>query len=305
MGIVAPGVGPVTGGTSVEIAGSDLLDTAADDDFSGAVIDPVRWIVATNGAGSSAVEGGGHLTLAAGPVAGSYARIDSTVTMLDTDIEVAFSVQTDVAALVALAPVELAALRLSIDANNYAQVARKAGGAFGDRYEVAVVVGGVAIESAYQPTSELSGSLRIIRRGSTVYLYAGTTELLRRDGFPTTAAQARVSVANLTAAYAVQTAFDNFFAHTMVVLGTEPMLDAQVISEGRVLGTTPPGARVGIVDVHVATYAVPAFVIQDAFTYEDAAHFTVLAPLSGAVSLTIANDTILRNLRTGRPGFTR
>lgn len=303
--LLAPSVGPVTGGTEVEISGFSLLDTSCDDDFSGGVVDPGKWTVATNGAGSAATQSGGRLHLAAGVAVGSYARISSVATFLDVDTEVSFDVQTDVAALVPSAPVELAALRLLIDANNYAQIARKTGGAFGNRYEVTVVVGGIAIESAYLPTSDLTGTLRVIRRGTTIYLYANDIEVLRRSGFPTTAAKARVQVDNLTAAYSIATDFDNFYVHTMVVLGTEPMLDAQALTSDRVIGTTPPGVRVATVPLYIATATLNLPVLLAAFTYEDATQFVVLAPLSGEVNVAITNDTVLRNLQTNRPGFTR
>jgi len=303
---ITPTAGPVTGGTSVEIASpNNLLDIACDDDFAAGSINPAKWTASTNGAGSAATQSGGRLHLSTGAVAGSYARIDSVATLLDTDIEVEFDVQTDVAALPAASPIEMAAVRLFIDANNYAQIARKTGGSFGNRYEVTVVVAGVTIESAFLSTSDLSGSLRIIRAGSTVYLLAGTTEVLRRSGFPTTAASARITVGNLTAAYAIATDFDDFFVHTMVVFGAEPMLDANPITSDRVLGTTPPGARVETVAIKMAICSAILPVFTNAFTYDDAARFTVLAPLSGAVSIAITNDPVLRNLRAGRPGFTR
>lgn len=303
--LVTPGSGPVSGGTRVEIAAFGLLDTSMDDPFDGVVVDPALWTVAVNGAGSAASESDGRLHLDVGAGAAAYARITSIATVTDTDAEVSFAVQTDVVALPPATPVELAVLSLWIDANNYAQVSRKTGGAFGDRYEVAVVVGGVTVESAYLPTSDLAGDLRVIRQGSTVYLYANDIEVLRYTAFPTTAGSIRISTGNLADPYAISTDFDSFLVHTMVVMGTEPMLDAQVLSEDRIIGTTPPGIRVGVVDLNLATAAVSFSALADAFEYLDDAAFTVMAPLNGELAITIANDPTLRNRRTGRPGFLR
>lgn len=302
---IVPDSGPVTGGTEVVISGQSFLDTSRDDGFDDGVVNPALWTVTLVGAASSAVENGGRLHLQASPVAGSSAKIDSIGTLLDTDAEVGFSVVTPVASLPAPAPVELAAFRLVIDPFNYAQVARKTGGTFGDRYEVVVVVAGATIESAYLPTSDLAASLRIIRHGGTVYLYAGTTELLRRSGFPMAPATLRIAVDNLTAAYAVQTDFDDFAVHTMVTFGTEPMLDAQVPTADRILGTTPPGARVEEVDLSFAVAAGPLPLFPDAFEYLDPAQFTVMAPLSGELVVSFSNDPVLRNLVVNRPGFLR
>ena len=114
-----------------------------------------------------------------------------------------------------------------------------------------------------------------------------------------------MSVNNLAVGYSIATDFNDFYVHTMVVLGTEPMLDAQALTNERVIGTTPPGVRVATVPLYMATCSLNLPILSNAFSYEDAAQFVVLAPLSGEISVAITNDTVLRNLRTNKPGFTR
>lgn len=302
---IRPAEGPVTGGTQVEIGGLSFLDTHCDDSFNDAVIDPLKWTVTVVGAASSATESGGRLHLAASPVAASSARIASIFTVLDTDAEVDFFIQTPIATSPAPGPVELATLRLQVDALNYVQISRKTGGTFGDRYEAVVFVAGVQIEAAHRVTADLSGSLRIIRHGSMVYLLAGTTEVLRRTGFSTAAASLRVAVDNLAAAYAIQTDFDDFQVHTMVLFGDEPMLDANVISNDRILGTTPRTPLPALVSLSFATCSGPLPIFPGAFRYLDASQFVILAQLDGSVTTRLVGDPILRNLSTGRPGFLR
>jgi len=304
---IDPTSGPVTGGTPVIIAGKNFLETSCDDSFDGVTINPALWVVATNGDASAATEGDGRLHLSAGPVAGNYARITSIDVVGDTDIEVDYFVVTPVLALPPPADVELATIMLRVDDNNYARISRMAGPTFGHRYEAVVVVGGVTIESASLLTSDLEGSLRIIRHDDTVYLLAGTTEVLRRTGFSMADAGSRVAVQNLTANYAVQSDFADFFVHTMVLFGTEPMLDAVVLSDDRLTGTTPPGVKVEAVDIQFATCLEELQDFSDGFNYVDAAQFVILANVTSGqtVDVLITDDPTLRNLRGGRPGFGR
>lgn len=304
---IDPTSGPVSGGTPVIIAGASFLETSCDDPFDGVTINPALWTVAVNGAASAATEGNGRLHLSAGPVAGNYARVTSIDVVGDTDIEVDFFVVTPVLSLPPLADVELATLMLRVDDNNYARISRKAGPTFGHRYEAVVVVGGVTIESASLLSGDLEGSLRIIRHDDAVYLLAGRQEVLRRTEFSMADAGARIAVQNLTANYAIQSDFDNFFVHTMVLFGTEPMLDAVVPSPDRITGTTPPGVDVGTVDIHFATCLEELQDFVDGFTYQDAAQFVILANVTSGqtTDVTITDDPTLRNRRSGRPGFGR
>lgn len=304
---ISPDSGPITGGTEVVIAGTAFLDTSLDDDFNDGAISAALWTVTNVGDASSATESAGKLHLQAGPVAGNSSEIETNNTVTETDVEVDYEIVTDINALPPPGTVELATLRLEVDGSNYTQVSRKSGPTFGDRYEVSVVVAGVTIESASITTSDTSGSLRIIRNGTTVYLYAGETEILRRSGFPTTAATVQVRVDNLSTAYGIQTDFDDFFVHCMVAFGTEPMLDALVGSDDRITGTTPAGLVYTAVDVEFSSATTDLSTFTDGYTYTDPTQFRILADtsLNATVDVSITNDTVLRNLRTGRPGFGR
>lgn len=305
---IDPNSGPITGGTPVIISGNaPFLDTSCDDAFNGATIDLAKWTVTVVGASSSATESSGKLHFTVGPVAGNSVQLQSIKTYLDMDIEVDFSIVTPIEAVPPTDDVELATLRIYIDASNYFQVSRKSGPTFGDRYEAKVVVSGVAIESASRPTEDLSGSLRLIRFGGVTYMYAGTTEVLRRSGFPTTAAPAQIRSDSLSTPYAMQIDFDNYVTHPMVIFGTEPMLDSMAIASNRISGTTPPGVAVGIVDVALATCAGPLPIFVGGFTYTDLTQFVILADtsLNQTTNLFVSSDPVLRNLRDGRPGFGR
>lgn len=304
---ISPDHGSIVGGTRVEIAGTNFLYTDCDDAFDDSTIDPALWTALASGGGSSVEEAGGRLRLAVGPNAASFAQLQSTHQVDGTDVEVEYNVVTPLASPPALGDVELATLRLYVSATTYARISRKTGPPFGDRYEAVIVVAGVTIESAQMLTTATSGVLRIIRDGTTVYLLAGTTEVLRHTGFVSTSANVQIRADNLAAAYAFRTDFDNFRVRTMVMFGTEPMLDAQVLSNDRIVGTTPEGVAVGDVDIHFAICLTDLPIFTDAYTYEDPAAFRILADtsLQQTTDVSVTNDPILKNLRPGRPGFGR
>lgn len=308
VSLVVPPSGPITGGTTVTITGQSFQATALDDSFGDGVLDPVKWTAAIAGSASSVAETTEGLRLRVAPTAGSSAQVTGNTTVTDTDLEVSWDIVTQIAALPAPGDVELATLKLYIDANNYVYISRKAG-PLGHRYEAKVVVGGGTVDTALLVTTSAddSGSLRLIRRGTTVYMYSGTTEVLRSRQFVSTAAAPVLSADNLAAAYAIETLLSDFYVHTMVVFGTEPMLDAVVVEDNRISGTTPEGIAVAAVDVYMATYVTTLQTISNGYTYTDPTLFNIFSAAvpSQTVNVSISNDPILRNIRTGRPGFLR
>lgn len=301
---ISPESGTVLGGTEVTITGTSFQETGLDDPLNDSVLNPALWLATTVGKASSAIETV-KLRLQTDPTAASSAVVTGLTAVNDTDIEIDFSIVSPVVEVPPSDSVELATLRLYVDANNYAQISRKAGGNATNHYEARTVVSGTTRESALLSTTDLEGSLRIIRQGSTIYLYAGSMEVLRSQAFVSTAAVPVLRADNLSTAYAVVTDFSDFFVHTMVVFGTEPMLDAEVPSDERIVGTTPPGTRVGEVLLLISTSAGPVSTNGLSFVYTDPNTFVIMQQERRGTTLSVTNDTTLRNLASGRPGFLR
>ena len=264
----SPPVGTTLGNDDFVITGTDLACFAFNDIFSDATVDPLLWWVMGAGSTVEAPFGlGGTLQCSVPATAGTIAGVLGQVLHLKTDfhVEVEYVVKTPFTTVKPSTEVVLAALRAEFDAGNFIQLSyvMKGPTAVAGTIRCEVWKLGVLMHTSEVDTTAAAGKFGVMRYYDPVYndnkaaFWWNGNKLL--DVFDCPACTMTVSffVKNNSAAYAVETWFDNFVSHSVVAFigpaGTDVATNVIEVSELKLRGKTPPtlGSWAGPVAVRV------------------------------------------------------
>lgn len=313
---ITPNSGTTLGSTSISITGTELACFSFNDIFSDAVVSPMLWWPMGAGTVSETPLGlGGKLRCTVPAVANTIAGVLGLILQLKEDfhVEVEYAVSTEFLKLTSSAEIVLAALQASCDADNGIQISfvMKAGASTGTvRCEVRRLG---AIEHTFEvDTTAATGKFGVMRYFDPVYngnkaaFWWNGAKLFECFDCPAGTALVSIFNQNNLAAYAIETQFDNFKSHSVIVFigpsGTDVATDVIEVSALKLRAKTPPtlGQWAGLVSVRVTNgsgnncFALASMV----FSYQFPEAFVVgrsepYRPTRKEISL--VNDGVLRN----------
>lgn len=292
------------GGEEFILFGRRLNDFSANDDFKSGALDAGLWSDISAGSGALSFSVLGTL-LSTGVTAGSIAGIDGTVLYNnDIDAVVSYDVQTDIEFDPPASKVILALLELE-NASNSVVISREYDPAqFGN--QISVIVDGIV--TAIKATSGNSGTLRILRAGTSVYFFHDSDLILKHNDWTLVGVSANMRVNNIADVYDVSTIISDYVRAPVITFGGEACTDLDSFRTTRLFGTFPAYLNVtgedNPVDIEVSTASnLTDTLLSSAsnFSYVIANQFKIQSsPLTG---IDIMNDPVLRNIQTNTPGF--
>lgn len=295
---VDPARGPSTGGNDFVIDGSGFANSNWSSFFEGAVLDPAKFSDISAGTGT-ATTNSPNLVLASGAVAGGSGAIESVASWTDAQSEIVCYIPSVLS--YPSAEVELVSLHLYIDATNYTKVGIYLGTSSSTLVLRADVVRGGSTLSTYEEAwTSGTSKLKILRWGTTVYVYANGALFHKDTKFINTLATYRVSCSNTSTTYSVSTRVSAFYWRPFVLFDGRPVHDPVVVSEGRIRGVVPPSwddkgtdaAYSGTVDVSVV--GVGTYTSTDAYEYYYVDQLTVINNESSSIKVSFLSDSLLR-----------
>lgn len=305
--------GPIEGGTILTLIGGTtggspnvFTDTSRDDDFTGAAIDPLKWVASTTGSGSVVQDD--DLRLRSGTSVSSSAVLTSVATFDPVgEVRVSFEIVSPVVRLPPAATTRFLDVELQIDASNYFRVSREYDAALpADRrhiFRVTCVVAGAITEHVIIPNDTRGGVIRITRVRGRVVVRVNSFVIYDSAPFVTTPAYLVFRAVNPSATqpYDFTVALDDFTVPAVVLFGGEPALVREVAAD--YIRTESPEVRTPrTVTIRVYTASGQIAELVDAFGYFLTFEFRVLSNPAGT-SIGFVNDRVLRNRTSGRPGL--
>jgi len=263
--------GPSTGGNDFIIEGEGFWAYSWNDDFTGAVLDAAKWTDISAGTGSISV-GADHLQLSSGATAAGLGGVQSVKTWTDAQVEgrFIFNPITTYASGIVFPGI----LALLVDVNNYAAIGLTySTSASTLNLSVAVVKGGVTVDTYTTSWSTGLNVLKILRWGSVLYFYVNGALIRRFDSFVSTAAYARLYCSNGAQNFTTGSTVEDFYFRPFAVFDNSPVHDTIVVADNRVRGLVPSSvdnvgqsaAYAGLVDVSVVANGTDTD--TDAYTY--------------------------------------
>ena len=297
--------GPITGGTRINVVDLDLsfIDTSCDDSFTGVVIDPTKWTSSSSGSGS--VSQNDQITLQTGTTPSSSATLTSVPLFQEfIDFGLTFNIQTDVIGAPPPSPFRFLDVELQINASNYFRISRLFDSSAGHVFRFTTVIGGTTVDDVFVDTDIMAGTLRVVRIAGRLTVYINSSVMYDDNPFSPdvdTSLVIRCVNGSSTVGYGCKTILDNFAVSTLILLGQEPcpihMLGLSTLKFG-----SPEARLPGKASLYVYTCEGLVLSAIGAFEYVMSDEFIILN--TQEIGIGVLGDTALRNLTTGRVGFT-
>lgn len=234
---VSPDSGPSTGGQSIIIEGTDFDPRHWDDTFELGALSAL-WTDSSVGTGT-VTTGASHLQLSTGTTAASFARIGSTNSWTDCQLEVRTILPQAARPAGTVVPL---AFQLRVDATNYALMYINLLAAGTYTINCDVYRAGVSVGSYSAACTRGLSNLRILRWGTTVYFIYNGIIIYYNENFVSTAATARIYASNGAQTYDVTSTVEWFYWRSFVVIDNQLIYAPTIVSNSRLRGFTPPSA---------------------------------------------------------------
>jgi hypothetical protein len=292
---VSPDTGPSVGGNEFVMEGIGFDPRHWDDQFTAAVLDPVKWTDISAGTGTATVASP-NLTLSTGAVAGGIAGVESVSNWVDVQGEIRCTIPRYV--LYPTSTVNVLSLQLYVNATNYCQISITLG-ANSSAINLLCEVwrNGVVVSSYTAPWTVGTSMFKILRWETDVYFIVNGTVVLLSHDFVVTPATFRIYGNNNAAAYdAFNTMVEWFYYRPFAVFENQPVHDTVIVSDYRLRGNAPPSvdnlrqsaAYAGLVDTSVVGNGLDTN--TDSYLYYYVDGLTVIDNVQQATKLSLIDD---------------
>lgn len=299
---ISPDNGPSIGGNAFVLTGQGFDNSARDDDFTGAGLDPLLWTDISFGSGAVST-GANHLQLSTGTTPASVAGVISVFAWADFQAEVRAFFPSVTAYPATSADVLV--YWFWIGMGNYAElkVVMDSTGAL--TLNCNVVLSLTAVDSFSESWTNGLSVFKILRYQNILYFVANGTVVHTFSGFGSGAGIACLWAENDSAvAYDVTTTIESFTFKSFVVFDDQPVHDAVTVSDTRMRGFVPASvddkersaAYAGLVDVHVVGDCTSDNV--DAYEYYYLDSLRVVNSVQSGVVMSFINDDQIKT-KTG------
>jgi hypothetical protein len=292
---VSPDTGPSIGGNEFVMEGIGFDPRHWDDQFTAAVLDPVKWVDISAGTGvvTTALP---NLMMSTGFAPGSVAGIESVANWVDVQGEIRCTIPRYV--LYPTSTVNVLSLQLYVNATNYCQISITLG-ANSSAINLLCEVwrNGVVVDTYTAPWTVGTSMFKILRWKTDVYFIVNGTVVLHSHNFVNTPATFRIYGNNNAAAYdAFNTMVEWFYYRPFAVFENEPVHDTVIVSDYRLRGNAPPSidnlrqsaAYAGLVDTSVVANGM--FTLNDSYLYYYVDGLTVIDNVQQETKLSLIND---------------
>lgn len=292
---VSPDTGPSIGGNEFVMEGIGFDPRHWDDQFTAAVLDPVKWTDISAGTGTVTVASP-NLVLSTGAVLGGIAAIESVANWVDVQGEIRCTIPRYTT--YPTSTVNAVSLQLYVDATNYCQISVMVGeNSSAINLLCEVWRNGVVVSSYTAPWTVGTSMFKILRWGTDVYFIVNSAVVLLSHNFVTTAATFRIYNDNIAANYDVfNTQVEWFYYRPFAVFENQPVHDTVIVSDYRLRGNAPPSmdnlrqsaAYAGLVDTAVVGNGL--FTLNDSYLYYYVDGLTVIDNVQQATKLSLIDD---------------
>jgi Tfp pilus assembly protein PilZ len=305
---IYPESGPSTGGQSFIINGAGFKFTSYDDDFTGVILDPVKWLNITDGSGVLTT-GASHLVLSTGVVAGSTCGIEMNHLHINTQYELRIRLPK----LTTYPTSEVSLLNFSLykDDNNRSYFSIVVGPTSNSlKLKCCVYVNGSLVDYYEAPWTFGLSTLKLLRWCSDIYFYANGSLIFKSERAYTGASKFRVYSLNNAAAYSVSNVVvESILSKTYVAFDNQVVDDLIVVSNVRARGQTPysldlkdqAAAYAGLVNIAVVSNGT--FLVPDAYEYYFLDNLILVDDTKSSVKINMIGDSTVRTPVTSRKGL--
>jgi len=317
FGSIEPTEGTTLGGTEFTILGANLVSLLFNDNFNDAILDNILWIPLGSGSVNETPFGPtGSVRCQTTNTPGSYAGLQARQLAPKSDfhIQLNFSIQTAFLTSTPPSEVVLATIDAALDPGNFLRISYVMTGPTATTGTIRCEVWrfGTRFHVFETPYSTSSGSLGLMRfydpvndDHHAVFWLNGNKLVDFFDCTPCTV-QVRFFAYNGASPYQVETWFDNFISHSVVVFctpfGCDIATNLVEVTDFKLRGKSPPtvGEWAGLTDVRVTNGSGNGCVAicSQCWTYQYPEAFVVgrsepFRPTRREASFT--NDPVLRN----------